>query len=73
MAAAHAVHAPAATLSPLAYVERALSALRGWLLVTRTERELAELSPRQLADIGLDAPRLPRPYREALLSGTTLR
>ena len=73
MAAVHAVHSTAAAVSPVAFVERALSALRGWLLVARTERELAELSPRQLADIGLDAPRLPRSYREALLSGASLR
>lgn len=52
---------------------RAFAALRGWWLVHRTERELAELSDRQLADIGLDAPRLPRAYRDAMLTGQLLR
>ena len=66
-----AVAAPAAPLS-LGFVDRALRSLRGWILVRRTERELAELSPRQLADIGLDAPRLPRAYRDAMLNGTLL-
>lgn len=73
MAAAHAIHAPAASLPSVSFVERALTALRGWWIVHRTERELSELSARQLADIGLDAPRLPRAYREALLAGTVLR
>jgi uncharacterized protein YjiS (DUF1127 family) len=62
---------PAATFS-FGPVERVLRRLQGWWLVRRTERELAELSPRQLADIGLDSPRLPRRYRQAMLDGMML-
>ena len=69
--AATTIASPAALLSS-SYFDRLRRSLRGWLLVRRTERQLAELSPRQLADIGLDAPRLPRAYRQAMLSGTML-
>ena len=42
--------------------------LRARALIARTERELAQLSRRQLADIGLDGPRLPESYRRMLLN-----
>lgn len=70
MTALTATTAPIAL--PLGTLARVLRRLQGWWLVRRTERELAELSPRQLADIGLDAPRLPRRHREAMLNGTLL-
>ena len=47
----------------------AMRVLRGWLLVRQTENELSQLSPRQLADIGLTGPHLPVSYRRALLAG----
>lgn len=45
---------------------------RGWIEIHRTENELAELSPHQLADIGLVGPNLPQEYRHALLHGHRL-
>lgn len=45
-----------------------LRSLRARILIARTERELAQLSRRQLADIGLDGPRLPDSYRRMLLN-----
>jgi uncharacterized protein YjiS (DUF1127 family) len=72
MSAAHAVASTLTAPSPFAPFERAFRALKGWYLVHRTERQLAELSPSQLADIGLVEPRLPRSYREAMLNGALL-
>lgn len=69
--AAITVASPAVPFT-FAPVARVLRQLKGWMLVRRTERELADLSPRQLADIGLDSPRLPRRYRDAMLNGTML-
>lgn len=61
-----------ATAAPLTALRETavglVRSLRAHLLIARTERELAKLSRRQLADIGLDGPRLPESYRRMLLN-----
>lgn len=51
----------------------AFRALRGWLLLRRTERALAALNQRQLHDIGLVTPALPKSLRRAVMAGRHFR
>lgn len=65
----HRLSAYAAPLTALrALLVGVVRTLRARALIARTEHELARLSRRQLADIGLDGPRLPESYRRMLLN-----
>ena len=75
MATVHVIPStPAVAAPPLgAWIGDAVRAVRGWMLLRRTERALAALNRRQLDDIGLVTPDLPKAFRRAVLAGRHFR
>jgi uncharacterized protein YjiS (DUF1127 family) len=51
----------------------AFRAIRGWMLLRRTEKALAALNQRQLHDIGLVTAELPKSLRRAVMAGRHFR
>ena len=51
----------------------AFRAIRGWMLLRRTEKTLAALNQRQLHDIGLVTAELPKSVRRAIMAGRHFR